>query len=217
MSVSRDAVPLITWVLAGGSVVVLTFAAALILSASHNSTQTSAADEPAALDAPPPGPEATEPPSRVLDISEQQLDARRRAQEWSPHFRLAEMRARVAPGQLVESLEIVYGHTNGPAKVGAPLTTDRLTLSYSNWSPGGTQPPEISPGRESRIAPSLPEPNCPLEAAVRAVTQAGGDAERRFGAVYMHSTKYDRAVWTITMPEGAPLHVDANNCALLKR
>jgi hypothetical protein len=145
------------------------------------------------------------------DISTELVDAQRRARIWSREACLSEIRVVTSKGQR-NLVEISHGEAQGRAMPGAALSPRRLVLKYDQDGVASR-----SEDRVSRTGRCLPEPNCPLGAAVFAASQAGAETDRSTGGLYLRSTKYDRPVWTLSAPGQELFHVDGDNCALLKR
>ena len=154
---------------------------------------------------------AAEIPQSPYDIAKEMVDAGQRSKIWSNEACLTEIRVVSQEGKRVV-VDLTYAEATGRAFPGAPVSAKRIQLSYDASG--------LASKKEDSSGPSgvcLPEPNCPLQAAIFAAGQAGAETSKSAGGVYLRSTKYDRPVWTISAP-GQPLfHVDGDNCALLRR
>jgi len=147
----------------------------------------------------------------ALDISAALTDARTRA---SLHFEVAALvgvRLIIDDARPLGPIEITYAKARGRALPGQTVGEKRLRISYDGAKAVQTDDTDRSP------AYVLPDPNCPLEAAFRAATQAGAAPHARHFAVYSHSVRHQRPMWTVSAAEGAAYHVDADNCALIVR
>lgn len=230
MSAHDDRIPWVTWLSAGAAILVLCATVFVLLSPAAGPPSAAAA-----AGTPEASPEVSAqaradartqsaPKGRArhpLDISPALMDARVRAGRKLEGAALVGVRLIIDGGRPLGPIEITYAAVRGRPLPGDPVTPKRLHVSYD----GGefktdehgqlvameTEETDRSPARV------LPDPNCPLEAAFRAVTQAGAPEAARTFAVYAHSVRSKRPVWTLTAADGAVHHVDADNCALLVR
>ena len=218
------AAQVVTWFFLSATLVVLLLAGGLLLSADGGSesgaegvtevepSDTSLTTDQGASEAnPPPEEAAALGLDTPWDVSKELVDAQRRAKIWSTEACLSEVRVVVQHGER-QIVEMSYGVAEGRAMPGAALKSKRLLLSYDTQGLASKREDTASTG-----AKCLPDPNCPLSAAVFAARQAGARTEESAGGLYLRSAKYDRPIWTISAP-GMPLfHVDGHNCALLQR
>ncbi|HSC89740.1 MAG TPA: hypothetical protein VLC09_20810 [Polyangiaceae bacterium] len=148
-------------------------------------------------------------PPNPLAISRLAIDARARAATWQKEAELAEVRLTIADGKprdLVFSFALPRGHFSP----GIPLTGKHFELAFD------AERREFAE-REVSTGPALgaADPNCPLDAAYRAATQAGLSAQT-LRTSYAYSAKHRRELWTF-QGAGKPLLVDGANCAILVR
>jgi hypothetical protein len=219
MSIKGD-IPWVTW-LSGGAALLLVIGTGVLLLSGRTPPAPGAVAMPTAMakalsvasaaSASVPQPSAQAPDRHPLDISLAQGDARTRASLHFDRSALVGIRLIIDAGRPLGPIEITYARIKERALPGALVTSERLRVSYD----GGRATPTEDTDRTS--ARSVPEPNCPLEAAFRAAVQAGASADARTFAVYAHSQRHDRPTWTLTAGSGGAYHVDGDNCALLRR
>jgi len=214
MSPSDDRIPWVTWLSGGAAALVLAATGVVLLSPRQGSPAPTPGSATAAVASTPPpaAPKpAAEPDRHALDISAVLMDARARAGLFSESAGLVGVRLIIDGARPLDPIDVSYAIATGRPLPGAPVTSKRLRVSYSAGAARQVTETDRSPARV------LPDPNCPLEAAFRAVQQAGGPSDARYFAAYVHSTRHQRPTWTLTTGDGAAYHVDADNCALLVR
>jgi len=212
---SDDRIPWITWI--SGSLAVLVFAAAAFVFWSPRPGPGEAAvpePPPSASTARPASPSvqpsaSTEP--HPLDISALLTDARTRANLRFETAALVGVRLIIEGGRPLGPIEVTYAKTRDRALPGASVTGPRLRISYDAGR--ATQEED----KDRSLAHALADPNCPLEAAFRATLHAGGPASARYFAMYAHSPRQGRPLWTMTAGSGRSYLVDADRCAVLVR
>jgi hypothetical protein len=214
MSPNGDQIPWVTWLSGGAAALILAATAVVLLSPRPSSPAPAPGTTAAPMASTPPLAEPKDPaePARhALDISTVLVDARTRAGLFSENAGLVGVRLIIDHARPLDPIDVSYAVTEGRPLPGAPVTSKRLRISYSAGKAAQVKETDRSPARV------LPDPNCPLEAAFRAVQQAGGQNDARYFALYTHSTRHQRPTWTLTSGDGAAHHVDADNCALLVR
>lgn len=211
-----DGIPWITWAAGGAALLLLVGTAWLLLAgqrvpgarAEAISAVPSAPGLPtsATTASPAPRPERHPP-----DVSRELNDARTRGTLRFEPAALVGIRLIIEGGRPLGPLEVTYAKARERALPGAPVASQRLRISYHDGRATPVDEQDRKPAR------SVPDPNCPLEAAVRAAVQAGASAAARTFVVYAHSERHGRPIWTLTAATGGAYHVDGDNCALLRR
>lgn len=219
MSVKGD-IPWVTW-LSGGAALLLLIGTALLLLSGRTppapgvpAMPTATANAQSVAPVPstsPPQSSARATGRHPLDISLALNDARARGALHFDRSALVGIRLIIDAGRPLGPIEITYARIKQRALPGALVTNQRLRISYDEARATPTEETDRTSAR------SVPEPNCPLEAAFRAAVQAGASANARTFAVYAHSERHDRPTWTLTAGSGGAYHVDGDNCALLRR
>lgn len=206
----QSRVPWITWAISGVAAVVTVAAVVVFLSPppEESAVPSPAAEEllePALPDSIPAG---SPPP---LSLAEKLLIAQQRASIWNPNAQLAGVSLVIEKQKPLGPIEFKFGVPTGPAIPGSPIGTERYTLTFNG---DALDAAEIE---STAGAVALAAPNCPLEAAFRALKSLGVPAESRIGALLIHSERHRRPVWLMTTSDGQAHQVNAENCVMLRR
>lgn len=206
-----DRVPIATWVIGSAALIVVLTAAALVLDERPTTGKEDARAELPSdpTEAPPPVKDLA--PRSPLDLSSTFLDAHERARVWSPKAMLASVELVIQDGKPTGPIAFEFGQTVGPTVPKAPMSPSRQTLEYRG------DDVQVNNVESSQVRVGLPEPNCPLDAAFRKLSEGGVSTSGRVAVLYTFSQKHDRPVWLMTNESGHATSINAESCALLLR
>jgi hypothetical protein len=207
-----DSVPVVTWVLLAGALVVFAAAAIIGVRGGDGNRPKAASSAPNDRDALPSstGEEGVDPLSTPspLSITAELLDAETRSHLWNSEAVLASIQTVLGPGGAKTPVEIEFGVPKSNKLAGAPLGTDRLAVLYSNGR--AVQTPRT--GKANTLAAS--PPNCPLEVAALK-TPLGKPTSGSVAVLYSFSKRHGRPIWHFTDNAGSVHRVDGHSCAIL--
>lgn len=204
-------VPWITWAISGTAVAVTIAAGVVFLSPSAPLPNAPANDEPVLPTLPPTVERVEAPRDTPLKLSGKILKAQERATVWNSTAQLTAISLVIDHQRPSGPIEFKFGVPTGQSIPGAPIGSARYAVSFENDSIKVTESETPAP------ATALPVPNCPLDAALRAVKSTGVSAESRIGVLLIHSERHRRPVWLMTTSDGRAHHVNAENCVMLRR
>jgi hypothetical protein len=199
-----------TWIIGAAAVMVTLAAAALVVGKPTDAPVTPKAE---VLDSEPPTTTTSPPltPRGPLDLSALHLDAQERARIWNEASVLSGISLMIENGIPIATIEFEFGTSMGEPTPGTALGRQRHVISYLKGE--ATARSEESPRHRVVLTP----PNCTLDAAYRALLQAGVPKESRIGVMLIHSEKHRRPVWLMTSSDGNAYHINAESCVLLRR
>jgi hypothetical protein len=189
----------------GAAVVVLLSAGALLWSPAQATPS-----EPTSEELPSEGEEAidlsTLTPKNPLELGGLLVDAGQRAKIWDATAQLSGISLTIKDSRPQGPVVFEFGAALGPPQPGAPLSTKRHTIRYE----GENVTPTSDVVTTARRA--LPDPNCPLDAAFRALTEGAKKVQQPIEARYLYAES-NRAIWQMKSADGAVARISGDSCA----
>lgn len=208
-------VPNATWIAGGAALLVLALALRLVLGGEEATepTQSPLPVTSTAASAPPkPTVNARDlAPLSPLNLEKRLSLARARAAIWNPSAKISRFRILLENAAPSSPLVIEFGVPKGPAVPGNQLHPQRLIVTVD-----GDQVTEQET-RSDRGEKMLEEPNCPFDAAYRAILGAVIAKETRTSAEYVYSERHGRPTYLFETADGRVQAVDADQCQLILR